>query len=307
MRSRSDEFKDLCLRSEALENALRENPKLITEQDENGMTLLHHAAKIDRKDNATQILNVLFNDPGIDFSIKDNKNNTPVHAAAFSLDNRVTCEYVFPIFVKEAAKHGFYFSTLGENGFSVLHIAAIKSHYKPNDIYNQGTNTNNVESVLKNVPNPGLDVLSDYGSTALHFAICCLHFEEAKSLLSAGASPMKCGSPELNPIASVERLLEHAKSTLPPTSSYAYKEMQGMIDSLDELKQIILSTVEVKSYVEICKAARIIAQGSRSPGSLFSNMSDEVMVKIAGHARHSGGQTQKEAEDVAYKKLGKPK
>lgn len=241
MKKKSDEFKEWMRSAGALESVLKKSPKLITEQDEDGLTLLHHAAQVGRIRNSTgasEILNVLFNTPGLDFTIKDNAQNTAVHVAALSCKDRVTCQYVFPTLVKEASKRGFDFSMLGQQGQSVLHIATRTS------CINFGNRINNVKNVLNNATDPGLDVLSSSGSTAFFYAVNHCYFDEAKTLLVAGADPMLFGSEDRDPFAMIE---EHLKVFSETLSQDEDKEIKNLIDQLDELKQEMLSISSVKS------------------------------------------------------------
>lgn len=302
-------MKELLLSAETLRVALESEPSLITKQDENGMTLLHHAAPIGAimgSTSAGEIFNVLFNAPGIDFTIKDNAENTPVHVAALYCEDRVTCQYVFPAFVKEATKHEFDFSTLGQQGQSVLHIATRTSYTDPRGFFGR---INNVKNVIDNTATPGLDVLSSSGSTAFYYAVNHCHFDEAKALLDAGADPMLFGSKDRNPLAMIEEHLKTFNEDL-TQDEYAdsHENIKCLIDQLNELKQRILSSASGKSYAEIRKNARILAQASRTGTgpSFFKDISPELQIKIAGFTGDPLVHDEKMSEHIAYENLGKP-
>ncbi len=303
MQNRSDEFKNLSWSAESLQLALERNPSLITEQDEDGLTLLHHAVQIGcimGSSNASKILNVLFNTQSINFTIKDNLGNTPVHVAALCCKDRVTCQFIFPTIVKEAVKHGFDFSTLGEHGQSVLQIATIVSYTDPRGLFGR---INNVKNVLDNAPNPGLNALSTSGSTAFFYAVNHCHFAEAKALLQANANPMLFGSKDRDPFAMIETHLKIFTEYL-SKDEYADKHeyIQTLIGQLNELKQMMLSVV-VKDHAEIRKCARILAQGART-GSIFERLPNEALIKIAAHT--ASIHTQEEAENIVEKHLNRP-
>lgn len=193
-----DNFKSLVLDSDELELLLVKDPDLIKKQDTDGLTLLHHAAQIGSfygSSSSAEILNILFNAPGVDFTIKDNHNNTPVHVAALCCKDRATCNFIFPEFLKAAERHKFDFSTLGQNGRSVLHIATMCSYTD----HRFSCRENNVLNVINNVKNPGLNVLSESGATAFFYAVNSGHFPEALALLDAGAKPKLYGSKDRKP------------------------------------------------------------------------------------------------------------
>lgn len=68
----------------------------------------------------------------------------------------------------------------------------------------------------------------------------------------------------------------------------------------------IAREVFMKSYSEIRKNSRMLAQGKREKNSIFSTVPDELLIKIAAHTGNSKHHEQKEAEDIAYANFGKP-
>ncbi|KTC97715.1 ankyrin repeat domain-containing protein [Legionella erythra] len=299
---KSDEFDNLVSSPEELKAALDANPNLIKEQDEEGMTLLHHTARIGNvmgSTSASRILDVLFASEDLDFTIKDNDGNTPLHTAAWGCNDRVTCQFVFPLFVTEASKRGFDFATLGQHGQTVLHIATKISYTG-----NFGRH-NNVENVIGNAENPGINTLSSSGSSALYYAINHLHFDEAYSLLTAGANPLVYEA-DRDPFAMLEA---HLATLTDMLSQHEYADRHDVINEkisqLNDLKTAMIASEPVKSFAEVRKNARILAQGKRQ-GSLFATLPDELLNKIAAHTKEPGTPTQEEAEAIAKEHLKRP-
>jgi ankyrin repeat protein len=303
MQTRSDEFKKLIKSAESLESALGSNLCLINEKDEDGMTLLHHAAGIGLylgSTSASEILNVLFNTPGIDFNITDVRGNTPLHLAAYYSMDRVTCNFVFPSYITEAVKHKFDFSKLGDEGKSVLQMAAL-------NFYDRARRSTNVKHILTNAPDPGLNVLSTSGATAFFYSLCKGNFEDAEALMNAGANPILFGSLDQDPMQKIEEFLKMFTDALTQGEDEDYHEfINAKIAQLNELKQRVLSSVSAKSYGEIRKNARILAQGQRDVHTLFHWLPDETLAKVAGHTKTADAHTQSEAEKIARTHLDKP-
>jgi ankyrin repeat protein len=174
--------------------ALTTNPEIIQEQDENGMTVLHHAAMMPPRvpELATQILlELLFAAPGVDFSIRDDTQQTALHSAAVYASMTGTSASIFPAFVKSAAENGFDFSAGDAIGRAIIHSAVIHS-------------PNHVKMLLEKVPHIEVDLIAADGATAFFEAVNSLDLDVAHTLLDAGANPMLCGSPERNPLATVD-------------------------------------------------------------------------------------------------------
>ena len=306
MQNRSDEFGGLMWSAEQLQSALESDPNLITEQDENGLTILHHEAQIGQimgSTNASYVLSVLFNAPGLDFTIKDHKGNTPLHVAAVCCTDRVTCQYVFPALVKEAAACQFDFTTLGEHGQSVLHIATRTSYTDPRGFFPR---INNVRNVLDNAPNPGIDTLSTSVSTAFFYAVNHGHFAEAHALLEKGANPMLFGAKDRDPFIMLDQYIKKLTEDLSNNeNTEKHEKIKAAIKQFHQLKQKMLENPIVKSYGELRKSSRILAQGARTD-SLFANLPKEICIKIAGHTKSQDVHVQEKAEEIANKHFNKP-
>ncbi len=109
-------FLDFLHNADTLKSALKNNPNLILKQDDDGMTILHHAGTLGRllgTNSIAQILAILFEVPNLDFSVRDHHQNTPLHIVAMCCHERTTCNYVFPAFIAEADRRGFDFTVLG--------------------------------------------------------------------------------------------------------------------------------------------------------------------------------------------------
>lgn len=303
-------MKELLQSEKALRAALKDDPGLITKQDETGRTLLHHAAKIALTKGSIEgvkILNILFNAPGLDLSIKDNKGNTPVHVVALCCSDKLTSQYVFHNFLQAAEKCKFDFSMLGEDGKSVLQIATIKSTYmEPDKILGR---INNTSKVLRHVTHPGLNVLSRSGATAFFYAVKRCYFEEATMLLEAGADPTLFRSADRDPLVMIDRHLNKFNQGL-TQDEYAAKHasFKWHIDQLNTLKNKLRLLPSVKKYAEIKENARIIAQASRTGTgpAFFKDMPSELQAKIAGFTGNLSVHNKKRSESIAAGSLYRP-
>lgn len=174
----------------AFQTARDQNPALLTEQDSDGNTLVHHAAKIGLSmgsSRAHAILTLLFSASEINLDIRNNDGNTAVHLAAIYSYERTTFTTVFPIFIVEAERRQFDFGTPGDRGYTVLHFAT-RITYE----HMWTGRGDNLRHILNNVNNPGLNVLSRSGATPMYYAIIDGHFALAHQLLDAGANPLLC-------------------------------------------------------------------------------------------------------------------
>ncbi len=127
--SKSELFRHLSHSCKDLYLYLRTKPESINDQDEDGMTLLHHAASsgVTVGGNRSSLIHyLLFNAQGLDFNVKDASGDTPVHRAGNYCTDKTTCFYVFPDYVRKAAELGFDFCTRGHKGYTILHLSALK-------------------------------------------------------------------------------------------------------------------------------------------------------------------------------------
>lgn len=274
--------------------------------------MLHYAAS-SRNCSIRRVLTVLFTYPNLDFTVKDNQNNTPLHVAALCCEDRTTYNDVLPMLLAEAGRRGFNFSTLGQNGQSVLHISARISFTEITSFSPMfGQRKNNVRNVLEKVANPGLNLLSLSGATAFFYAISHCHIEEANALLNAGADPSLCGSPEKDPFSmideqflSVSDILNgyielHAEKI---TDGQAIAHYTTLFNDLYNLKERMLSILTEKSAHEVRKNAKMILQGARRNFTFFNGLPFEIQTKIAGLTATNGVHTQAAAEKIAAKNL----
>jgi len=304
MLQRSGFLRDLAYSETKLESALIEDPTLINAQDENGMTILHHFANSGSYISSSKIsaiLKILFNNPDLDFTIKDQKGNTPLHCAALRCNDPKTFQYIFPAFLSEAARRGFDFSTLGEKGETVLHIATqITFSHKVNGVFER---MNNVRNVLNNVANPGLNVLSSSGSTAFCYAVYHGYIEEANLLLDAGANPSLYGAPDRNPFALIDDRIVTARELLNEAKAdQQIERFRNMLEKLITLKKRMLFIVATeKSASEVNKNAMMLSLGNRDNCSFFKKLPSDMLTKIAGLTATNGVHTQETAEDIAAK------
>lgn len=290
--------------SDNLKSALEKNPNLINMQDENGRTILHHAAPLGLHAGQTrtiEFLDLLFTKPNFDLTIRDNNGDTALHLAAFACYDRAIYEITFPLYIEKAIEKKFNFNITGRSGLTVLQIATMHTY---NNQYTQ-TRYNNVKNLLDHAGeyDVGLNSFSEDGRTALYFATSNGFFEEAKTLLDAGASPIKAHKEKDIPLNVVNRYLEELAE-----NDSDEPHVLNFRSQLLELKNQMLLHPDVNRYGEIRKNARILDQASRTTGSLFATLPKEILVKIAASSTiHSDTDTEKEAEKIASKNLRKPK
>lgn len=216
-KTKSEYFEFISRYADETYIALRSNPGIIHERDENGKTLLHHAAMIGLitgSHYSSLIHNLLFEMPGIDFTKKDLEGNTPVHIAANYGRDRQTHLSVFKRYALAAKEHGFNFSTLNNAGQAVIHIVTRELYYD----YIFGLRSN-LGWLIDNIPGLNLDVLSSSGSSALFYAINHLHLEQATFLLDHKADPTQYRSEERNPLREVNKQIASLKFALGESKS----------------------------------------------------------------------------------------
>lgn len=171
--------------------ALRANPTMVQELDDDLNSLLHHAAHvatdlISNSCNMGLIHHLLFNSPLVDFNQKNKEGNTPVHEAALSCIYTELAFSTFDHYVEKAASRGFDFNNQFNNdGQAVIHIAA-----STRDDQQQTYNVKHLlEAAKKGGATINVNLLSLSGQSALSYALKAGYFDEARSLLAAGANP----------------------------------------------------------------------------------------------------------------------
>jgi ankyrin repeat protein len=300
----SAELRDfLVSSSDNLKLALEKNPNLINMQDENGRTILHYVALLGLSASRTrtiEFLDLLFTKPNLDLTVRDNNGDTAVHLAALACSDKTIYEVTFPFFIEKAIEKKFNFNITGRHGLTVLQIATMETY---SDSRRQ-VRYNNVKKLLDHAGeyDVGLNSFSKDGRTALYFATSEGLFEEAKTLLDAGASPIKAHKEEDIPLNVVNRYLEELAE-----NDSDERHVLNLRLQLSELKKQMLLHPEVKNVGEIRKNARILDQGQRSPQSLFSILPKELLTKIASSSRIPGTHSDEEAEALASKHLQRPK
>lgn len=78
----------------------------------------------------------------------------------------------------------------------------------------------------------------------------------------------------------------------------------GFIIREDEADTSV-SLAKAKSLAEIRKNSRVLAQATRCL-SIFSNLPNEILIKIAGHTKTTFIHSQEEAEKIANSYFAKP-
>lgn len=105
--------------------ALRSNPGISKARDEQGMTILHHAAKtgtIINADKAHLIRYLLFTTARVDLNAQDKQGNTPLHLAAFCDVKDVMRPIYLSDFINKACEFGLNLFILNKQDQSVLTI-----------------------------------------------------------------------------------------------------------------------------------------------------------------------------------------
>ncbi len=107
------------------------NPNIINLRDINGKTLLDHAAMsgfINGSKAIGLLLQILFNQPNIDFSCRDEQGDTCMHVLAKCCHDRMTNEFIMPRFVEGALKHGYNFSIQNNDKYTFLDYIAYNTY-----------------------------------------------------------------------------------------------------------------------------------------------------------------------------------
>lgn len=303
MQAKSTLFRLLVRSPEKLQKNLFYNPALLSSKDENGMTVAHHVAEIGLSmegSEACRIIFILFNSPGLELNIKDNFGNTAIHHAAIYATNYVNFEYVFPAFLREAEKRKFNFSFTNLDGETVLHLVTKLPYI--NFLLNRKSN---IQTMLKIVANPGLNILSFSGKSPLFCAIELGFYDEAKTLLEAGADPI-FNCKEKIPLTKLEENIDNYNKLPTLDDFYFYFENEYIFQKMIDLKNKMLSTSLVKSYAEIRKNARILAQGFCNSGSFFSHLPREIITKIISYSGFANTYNEEKTEWISREHFCKP-
>lgn len=246
----------------------------------NGRAVLHYAAEIGKSllsnYQIEETLDRLFLHP-IDFSIRDNEGNTPLHLVVIACKKHpTTTKHVLPRFLRAAKANGFDFNLLNNEGFSVLHLAKRSSFHAMQDFKHYDL----IQIMLLEIGEENLDlnVLSKEGRSTLFYALEDGSLNTALILLDAGADPCANG---------------HGKSLLRDCFEARWKSYEKDLDTdLEEIAFTALEKmVEIKKKIlekhgvkfEMRKNARILAQVYRN--HLFTPP-QEILEEIAARASH---------------------
>lgn len=239
--TKADFFKYLANHESKLFIALQKNPKIVTEQDENGKTLLHHALRSSLNNGAMYLLVGAAN---ADFSIIDARGNTVVHSVImYSERDRNISYHGLPAILKAAMKSGYDFSLRNKEGFAPLHLAVAHAYYCHVGGYRY-RNVGGVLGMLKASEGKfDIDVVAtckerEYASTPLYLAVRSKREGDIRDLLDAGANPLL--HPEGEP--SVKELLAKfvfrvfdEKEGIP---AVAYRSETRAVFSEEELREM---------------------------------------------------------------------
>ena len=113
---------------------LRKNPDSVNDQDDSGKTLLHYA--FEDVNISYQVLSLLCNTQGINFNIKDNNQNTPLHSCIERVANTLSrpimtsrfasqIQYRIKTILELALEHGFDFTSKGKSGYPIMHLSVV--------------------------------------------------------------------------------------------------------------------------------------------------------------------------------------
>ncbi len=288
----------------AFQTARDQNPALLTEQDSDGNTLVHHAAKIGLSmgsSRAHAILTLLFSASEINLDIRNNDGNTAVHLAAIYSYERTTFTTVFPIFIVEAERRQFDFGTPGDRGYTVLHFAT-RITYE----HMWTGRGDNLRHILNNVNNPGLNVLSRSGATPMYYAIIDGHFALAHQLLDAGANPLLCSSVDRAPLTAIDDIIKQLNDVLTEENRAEFHErVQKSLTELTSLKNRVVTIMKEKSMVEVKKNSFVIAQSVRTQTGFFATLpaAQEITSTIAAMTGNALALSFDELRDEAHQEI----
>lgn len=175
--------------------ALRQNPDIVKERNENKQTLLHHF--IQRSFVNFRVSYLLQSHPTISFNVQDHQGQTPLHVALTECFNTLDA---FPSVVAWAARTHYLFNTLDVNGRAIIHLAILNQE-RSDFFYSTRPMRPKylIQILLENAPGIDLNCFSATGGTAFYYALRECLFDEAHILLKAGANPFAYGSPDRDP------------------------------------------------------------------------------------------------------------
>ncbi len=212
--------------------------------------------------------------PELNFGIKDNRGNTPLHTAGGYFANKTTKEVVFARLIYVAAHRGFDFSTVNKAGKSVLHIAAANSQGGERSPVDLGCEL--LIDIMRNAD--GLNLLCNEGGTAFYYALVNRRFAFAEALSKAGADMMLCGDPTKNPVALLNSLtFEAAPLNKAP------------------LVRLKIKMLSLKSTAEVKKNGTVLLRAVRKEHALFSKLPGEILTDIVSMTANPLVHEQKDA------------
>lgn len=245
----SKDFQNLLENSskEELTSILQENPDLMTEQDENGRTLLHHLIFIASKRwslHVDDLIAVLLNTPSIDFSIKNNNGSTALHQCIMACKNNPDmARKVLSPLLKKAFETNFDFRTLDDKtGKTILQLATITpcrfAYYGLETISSQ--NLNLTKLVLDNTQNAAIDAYSATGATAFYYAVNYGNLDRAHTLLQTGANP-RLGNDSHKPLLFVQNLIQEIDASKRAIQETASATIDTRQTDLKQMHNLILA------------------------------------------------------------------
>lgn len=234
--SKSGNLSELGCHPCMLFRALRTDPAIVNQQDEDGMTILHHAvlqSPISTGFSVELILKLLFAMPNLDLNIPDKNGSTALHAAAYRSSNRTTRVHLFPALVDEAIKKKFNFNSLDKDGNAIIHLAYDhRRALAPLKGYVEYcTAIDELLIPIETIKLLGINVLSSDGETVLFKAVSTLCIEVAHNLLMADANPAIFGTNDKSPIDEITKFIEGRSMLIQLAETYATDKFISMINT----------------------------------------------------------------------------
>lgn len=262
---------------------------LVNLQDRDGQTLAHHIAANPGGFLDPGLVSILLkNKP--DFSIKDKEGNTPLHIITFICHHRDAAP-IFMDFVQYAAKTQFDFSSLNNEGLSVLLIASFTAYHNSlrlGPMSNKSTVAYILAAAKKHDCAINLDVPStETGATALYHLLDKCRFLEAKMLIEAGASLTGQGDAAVNksPYSHLLQMLREFKYEYRGNPRCDQRFVIAGVAALEEIKEMM--DARLKSSPDTAHLVEDVDKKEEEALQHFINSLQEVSLMMSNNPEPS--------------------